>query len=216
MPRKSTPKPYHHGDLKNALVAAGLHILNEQGAGALNLREVARRAEVSHTAPYRHFPDKQALIAAIAEQGFEMLADEIRRSDASASAGAVEKLIAAGSTYVMFALDHPAHIKLMFSRDNVRAADSDLYRISKFGFEYMVRTIQTGQQKGELGMSDPVDGAKHLWSALHGLAMLAIERQLVMLNDLPEDQFRAGLQSEARALVRVVLAGSASPNLQKS
>src|SRR5258708_15858992 len=75
---RQNPKSYHHGDLRNALIQAGLELLSEGGAQELDLRKVARRAGVSHAAPYRHFADKQALIAAINEEGFHWLADRIQ------------------------------------------------------------------------------------------------------------------------------------------
>src|SRR5437016_14394769 len=71
-------KPYHHGDLRNALIQAGLELLSEGGAATLDLRKVARKAGVSHSAPYRHFTDKQALIAAINEEGYYRLAERIQ------------------------------------------------------------------------------------------------------------------------------------------
>src|SRR5258708_1624307 len=75
---RQKPKSYHHGDLRNALIQAGLELLAEGGAEALDLRKVARRAGVSHAAPYRHFADKQALIVAITEEGFHWLAERIQ------------------------------------------------------------------------------------------------------------------------------------------
>src|SRR6266700_5995996 len=75
---RKRPKTYHHGDLRNALIQAGLEMLSESGAAALDLRKVARKAGVSHAAPYRHFADKQALIAAINEEGFHRLAERIQ------------------------------------------------------------------------------------------------------------------------------------------
>src|SRR5438552_2670358 len=76
---RQRPKAYHHGDLRNALIQAGLELLAESGAAALDLRKVARKAGVSHAAPYRHFADKQALIAAINTEGYRRLAERIRQ-----------------------------------------------------------------------------------------------------------------------------------------
>jgi AcrR family transcriptional regulator len=184
MARKLAVKPYHHGDLQNALIAAGLQILATQGVSGLNLREVARVAGVSHTAPYRHFPDKQALITAIAFEGFELLAAAIRSSDIEAHATAVDRLVAAGGAYVRFAIDHPAHIKIMFSPDNMRATSPQLYAISKFGFEYLTVHIVRAQQAGEIGPSDAHECAKCLWSSMHGLAVLVNDGQL--MPDVPD------------------------------
>src|SRR5262245_23788463 len=104
---------YHHGDLRRALLDAALEILAEGGAAGLTLREVARRAGVTHAAPYRHFEDKAALLAAVAEEGFravyaEMLARSERVKDP------VERLYQIGAAYVLFAVTHPAHFRVMF------------------------------------------------------------------------------------------------------
>jgi len=102
-------KKYHHGDLKNALINAGIAILAEEGAGALSLRKVARRAGVSHAAPYAHFADKQTLIAAIAADGHRQIYDcltAVIKDDA----GDVQSLFLHDVwAYVQFGLDSPAH-----------------------------------------------------------------------------------------------------------
>jgi AcrR family transcriptional regulator len=206
MPAQPEPKPYHHGDLKNALIAAGLQLLAERGTAGLNLREVARIAGVSHAAPYRHFPDKQALIAAIAAEGFEMLAIAIRNLDERIFPTTVERLAAAGEVYVRFAIEHPAHIAIMFDRDNTRAEDPELYRVSKVGFEYLVTHIQIGQDRGELPQLEPIETAKCLWATLHGLAVLTIERQFV-LPDVPATAATESALMLARKYVRVILCG---------
>src|SRR5713101_10130495 len=100
---RQKPKPYHHGDLRNALIQAGLEMLSEGGAAALDLRKVAREAGVSHAAPYRHFADKQALIAAINEEGFRRLAERIQCALREVSDGAFEQLQAIARVYVQFA-----------------------------------------------------------------------------------------------------------------
>ncbi|MBX3505644.1 MAG: TetR/AcrR family transcriptional regulator [Parvibaculum sp.] len=106
-------KKYHHGDLKSALVAAGTRILEEDGVMALSLRGAARAAGVSQTAPYHHFADKEALLAAIAATGFEDLSAEMARRAAGVST-AQDRLSALGLGYVMFATANPGRFRLMF------------------------------------------------------------------------------------------------------
>jgi AcrR family transcriptional regulator len=205
MSTDSASKPYHHGDLKNALIAAGLQLLRERGVAGLNLREVARIAGVSHTAPYRHFPDKQALISAIAVEGFEMLAAVIRAVDAQHYPTTVDRLAATGEAYVRFAIEHPAHIAIMFNRENTRGDDPELSKLSKVGFEYLVTHIHIGQNNGELPPMEPMEVAKCLWATLHGLAVLTIEGPFV-LPEVPETD-RLGVLVLAAKYVRVILVG---------
>src|SRR5260370_9776352 len=100
---RQRPKPYHHGDLRNALIQAGLELLSEGGGTALDLRKVAHRAGVSHAAPYRHFADKQALIAAINEEGFHRLPERIQTALRSTCDNAFEHFRTAASPYRHFA-----------------------------------------------------------------------------------------------------------------
>ncbi|WP_299328373.1 TetR/AcrR family transcriptional regulator [Parasphingopyxis sp.] len=111
---RSKKQAYHHGDLRSALIATGLKLLETKAGGAIGLREVARETGVSATAVYRHFPDKDALMAALVDAGFEKLADaqeaaaaQHRKRDAS--------FRAIGQAYVHFALAHPALFRLMTS-----------------------------------------------------------------------------------------------------
>src|SRR3954469_24156481 len=114
---------YQHGDLRRALIQAGLKLLAEGGVAALSLRAAAQLAGVSHAAPYRHFRDKDALVAAIAEEGFKLLTRRMREEIANERAGAepgrhppgvVERLRAAGRGYVSFAVEHPAYFRTVF------------------------------------------------------------------------------------------------------
>src|SRR5579871_5249220 len=100
---RQKPKPYHHGDLRHALIQAGLEMLSEGGAAALDLRKVARKAGVSHAAPYRHFADKQALVAAINEEGFRQLAERVQSTLQAAPDDAFEQLQGVARAYVLFA-----------------------------------------------------------------------------------------------------------------
>src|SRR5260221_12784058 len=109
------PKAYHHGDLRNALIQAGLELLSEGGAQELDLRKVARRAGVSHAAPYRHFADKQALIAAINEEGFYWLTERIQATLRVVPAEPFEQLLGVALAYVRFAQEHPCFMSELFS-----------------------------------------------------------------------------------------------------
>jgi AcrR family transcriptional regulator len=106
-------RPYHHGDLRQALVRSALEILSESGVGGLSLRAAARRARVSAMAPYRHFADKEALLAAVAEYGFRELAAQLTAATATA-ADPRAGLAALGVAYVLFARDEPSLFKLIF------------------------------------------------------------------------------------------------------
>lgn len=97
---------YHHGELRPALLREAAKILEREGGQAISLRDLARRAGVSHMAPYRHFPDREALLAALAEEGFELLARELEGKPWREQAVA----------YVRFALAHPERFRLMFTR----------------------------------------------------------------------------------------------------
>ena len=106
---------YHHGDLKNALIKAGVEILADEGLGGLSLRKVAKQAGVSHAAPYSHFADKQALIAAISTEGFKQLYIQIESVIEAHQADPETLLIETAWAYVQFALNAPDRFKLMFS-----------------------------------------------------------------------------------------------------
>ena len=105
---------YHHGDLKNALIRAGIEILSKEGVQALSLRKVAKRAGVSHAAPYAHFADKQALIAAIAAEGYKKLYEKLSAAQDSQE-DPLARLIAVARAYVQSALDEPDHFTITFS-----------------------------------------------------------------------------------------------------
>ncbi len=179
--QERTPKqrPYHHGDLRNALIEAGLEVLLANGAAALNLREVARRAGVSHAAPYRHFADKQALIAAIARDGFVTLLERINGAiDTSADDPRVQ-LLAVGHAYVRFAVERPGHLRVMFGMSNAeREADAALAATAKLSFAPLVGIIKRGQDAGVVRPGDPVQLALVTWSAMHGLALLIVDNQI--------------------------------------
>jgi AcrR family transcriptional regulator len=178
---EATARGYHHGDLRNALIIAGRAILAEEGSAGLDLRKVARRAGVSHAAPYRHFPDKQALLVAIAEDGFQELYRQLAAAQSQAERAAIAQLGAIGRAYLAFALDRPAHMREMFSGLTLeRQAHPSLYAASKQSFGLLTATIAAGQASGEIRAGDPTELAITIWSLIHGVTMLLLERQIAM------------------------------------
>ncbi|MEP6299450.1 MAG: TetR/AcrR family transcriptional regulator, partial [Ilumatobacter sp.] len=109
----STPGPYHHGDLPHTLRAAAVDVIVDKGLGAFSLREVARRAGVSHAAPGYHFGDVRGLLTAVAIEGFETLYAETSTA-ASGVEDPVERLEAIGRGYVRVGVRHPGHCEVMF------------------------------------------------------------------------------------------------------
>ncbi|MET9865788.1 TetR/AcrR family transcriptional regulator, partial [Streptomyces sp. NPDC006386] len=113
----TTNRPYHHGDLRRAILTAALDAIAVDGPSGLSLRDLARRAGVSHAAPAHHFKDRAGLLTAIAAEGFGLLATALREA---------ADLKEAGVRYVRFAREHPAHFQVMFAPELLRAGDLDL------------------------------------------------------------------------------------------
>lgn len=168
-----TKANYHHGDLRNSLTQAGIKVLSEEGLDALSLRRVAREAEVSAAAPYRHFKDKQALLAAISESSF----CELRNRLISAREEKPGDLDHAGAAYLAFAQEHPQQYRLMFTY-NLMCIDGlsqDLKDSSADAFGALVETIQIGMDSGLIKSSDSTQLALAAWALVHGVAMLLID-----------------------------------------
>lgn len=172
-------KKYHHGDLKNALIEAGIEILASEGVGGLSLRKVAKQAGVSHAAPYAHFTDKQALIAAISTEGFKQLYLQIKAVKETYRTNPEALLIETAWTYVQFALNEPDRFKLMFSSVLEKEKDySDYVEISQNNFRQLVEIVEICQQAEVLqrGASDLI--ALRLWGTVHGFTSLLLEGQI--------------------------------------
>jgi AcrR family transcriptional regulator len=175
MPRKN----YHHGDLKNALVKAGIDIISRDGLGGLSLRKVARKAGVSPTAPYAHFADKQALIAAISTSGYHRLYDQLVETISIHEGYPQRRLVEAGWTYVQFALSDPERFKGMFSGIIEQEKDYPEFReMAQKNFGLLVGLVKGCQDAGLLtqGPADMI--AVRLWSTIHGFILLLLEGQI--------------------------------------
>ena len=164
----STSKPkkqaYHHGDLRAALLHSAGNILEKEGVEGLKLREVARQAGVSHTAPYRHFPERESLLAALAADGYAMLG-KAQREAASASG-----LRGMGEAYVRFALDHPQRFRLMFGGTVQISKHPALREIATRTFEGLSGAL-SARTPGAPGARDASLAA---WALVHGLAQLLL------------------------------------------
>lgn len=167
----STAKPkkraYHHGDLGAALVRAAGKILEKEGVEALRLREVARRAGVSHGAPYRHFSSRKSLLAALAAEGFATL------GRALLEAGAAGGLRARGEAYVRFALQNPQRFRLMFGGELRIAEHPGLREVATRVFDGLSGAF-TAQIAGQAGH----DASLAAWSLVHGLALLLLDEKI--------------------------------------
>ena len=182
MAARDAARPYHHGDLRRALMAATIELLAERGPSALSLREVARRAGVSHAAPTHHFGDKAGLLAAVAADGYRLLAAALR--DAHERTG---QFLEVGVAYVGFAVSHQAHFEVMFRPDLYRADDPDLAaaRAAAGALLYPPAAAASGTRGRRA-----TDAGVAAWSLVHGLATLWLN------GNLPAD---AGDDPEATA-----------------
>jgi len=162
---------YHHGDLKRALIEAGLAMLRHKGADGLGLRELAREVGVSPAAPYRHFADRKALLEAMGATGFR----DFVATMAQARDGVPEdeQLPAMAFAYVRFAIDRPALFKLMFSSELHPYRDAELKQQAAAAYA----TIAVAAARED--KLEPAEMAVTCWSFVHGLAMLVLDEQIL-------------------------------------
>jgi AcrR family transcriptional regulator len=175
--RMTAKRPYHHANLKQSLLDAAVDLLAEVGRQGFTLREVARRAGVSHNAPYRHFQDKDDLVAAVAAEGFDRLTASMNEAMAEGSAAA-DRLRLAGRGYVQFALSRPNHILAMFEAPLGDLSRPEYAASGLRAFQVLLDAISAVQAEGGLPEGDPHAFAIVAWAAVHGLAKLAIGRRL--------------------------------------
>jgi AcrR family transcriptional regulator len=181
-------KSYHHGDLQDALVTAGMRLLEQRSSEDLALREVAREVGVSATAVYRHFPDKNALLRAIATRGFALMG--AMQTAAIAESQGAAAFAAVGGAYVRFALRHPAVFRLMFSS----APPKDLFSMPLEDLSSPMRKLR--EYVSALTPATLSDEARKIisiraWALVHGLAVLALDR-VIEMDDALIDQVIGG------------------------
>ncbi len=165
------PRPYHHGRLREALLEAAVAEIEAVGPGRLSMREIARRAGVSHAAPAHHFGDKAGIFTAIATEGYHLLREATGRVAVGDDA-----LLQGGLEYVRFALTHRAHFEVMFRPDLYQADDPDLVAARDASFEVMFRAVEAALDQGD--PEDILATAVAAWSQTHGFAVLWINGNL--------------------------------------
>lgn len=175
----SSQRAYHHGDLRRAVLAAALDVIGTDGPAALSLRDLARRAGVSHAAPAHHFKDRAGLLTAIAAEGFGLLA---------AALAEAADLRDAGVRYVRFAMDHPAHFQVMFQPGLHRPDDPALLAARTRAGDRLREAVADAVDTG-----DPRLAGIAAWSLAHGFATLLLTRNLTdpVGDRAPEDVFRS-------------------------
>ena len=190
MKKDVASKPYHHGDLRNALVEAARAILEEEGLSGLSLRAVARRAGVSHAAPYRHFSNHETLLAELVGEGFAELRKDLAAAGAAPGLEA-DRITSMGGAYMRFVVRRPALARLMFGS---QLANRNSFPELSEAADAIAIEIGDALNDSALGLA--------VWAAVHGLAMLALE------NVIDLGQRRAGLSvlpSRAEILLRSLL-----------
>ncbi len=178
-----TAKTYHHGDLRAALVEAGLKLVATREAGELSLREVAAAVGVSATAVYRHFADKNALMSALAAEGFAKMA-AAQHAASDGAGGGIAGFNATGRAYVRFALENPALFRLMFANPAPRTAlggaldvDGARERPAQDTPDAMSFLLANAAALASPGAPTQVI-ALQAWSLAHGLSLLMLDGQV--------------------------------------
>jgi AcrR family transcriptional regulator len=191
------------GELRARILRASIELIEEEGLARLSMREVARRAGVTHQAPYHHFADREAILGEIAEQGFRMLSACMNEVDRTLPSGTpelqVDRLIALGQTYVEFACKHTAHFRIMFRPELVdleRCPGARAEGDNAFGT--LQRIVHEAVHAGVPAQPSEEALVAFLWSAGHGLACLLLDGPLAM--KMPDTARAAQIETVLDAL----------------
>jgi AcrR family transcriptional regulator len=209
MPRRPR-KGYHHGDLRRALLDATLRLAAEKSPAGVSLRESAREAGVSPAAPYRHFQDKQNMLAAAAEEGFGIFLERVRQSARQATSPA-EQIVAWVGIYVQFAAEYPAHFRLMWGQGSpAKSTTDELQAVAGETFQTFHRIVTDLVAPWKLKLPEVRAVTLEIWSIAHGAATLALDGQTRFLG-IPIER----VHQNARAAVRSYLAGLRQGKLEQ-
>jgi AcrR family transcriptional regulator len=207
VPDTETRATYHHGSLREELITASVALIGAEGIGAVSLRRVAREAGVSPGAPYHHFVDRPALLAAIAQRGHELLEHELRQARQAAPT-AVRALGALVETYVGFARDHPAYLQLMLRPELSQSPKHpEVPNAGEAAIAILTETVLDCQREGTAPAGDPEALVAMVWALAIGIVTLwldgPLEGRCVSLGTTPE-----GLTAQITALLQAMLTKS--------
>jgi AcrR family transcriptional regulator len=175
---RKVEKPYHHGDLRRALLETALEMLDESDGWQFTLRELARRAGVSHTASYKHFEDKGALLSELALLGFERLRAALLAARPSPPGKMRDEFLEMSRAYLQFGAAQPNLYQLMFSADARVSQNGELEVRAAAALDVLKELIARGQRTGWLRKRAPRAQAAATWAQLHGLVLLTIDGRL--------------------------------------
>ncbi|MCC5815219.1 MAG: TetR/AcrR family transcriptional regulator [Leptospira sp.] len=192
---KKSKSAYHHGDLKQAMIHTAIQILEKEGMAGISIRNISKKVGVSHMAAYSHFSGKEELIAHIALEGFEEL---VRLGKYSLGLkNCKDAFLKFGEGYIDFGLDHPTHMKLMFSLNEEAYFKFEwLVTTAKESFDNLVECVIKCQKDKQFKKGDPREMAQSAWAMVHGLTLLGIDGQFC-----PED----GDYSQTRIITKKLL-----------
>jgi AcrR family transcriptional regulator len=185
---------YHHGNLRQALIDGAKTLIAERGPDGFTLRELARRVGVSHNASYRHFADKEALLAAVAEEGFLGLGTSFSAS-LDPNASPAEAIAAAGRAYVLWAVEHPSSFRVMFRMTDAGERYPSLQVAGMAAFQVLLDLVTDAQAHGAIGPGEPRLLALTAWSTVHGLARLIVDGA-IPLEEMPDPETSARMVTE--------------------
>jgi AcrR family transcriptional regulator len=198
-------RPYHHGNLRRALLDEALAIIRAEGVDGLTLREIGARLGVSRTALYRHFADKRALLAAVATEGFRTLRQQLVAAWEEGGRGRAA-FDAMGAAYVRFAVAHPSHYRVMFGGFLEPGKHEPELAVEAAGaFQALVDALAALQRDAVVRRDDTLKMARFIWAVVHGVAMLGIDGQLPARGGVEE------LMAYALERLRTGIAAGADP-----
>jgi AcrR family transcriptional regulator len=171
-----TKRPYHHGDLRTALMTAALSLIDEHGVKGLALSDAAHLAGVSVAAPYRHFKDKEALLAEIAAEGFTIFRDALAHASQSHPEDKVKRLVEMGVAYVDFALHHRSHFRVMWESGIIQANHAEMQQTAQQAYRLLEEAANALHPRAHLSRQQAL--VRAAWSLVHGYAMLTLAGEL--------------------------------------
>lgn len=181
-------KPYHHGNLRRALIESAVALIAQLGPESFTLREVARDAGVTHNAPYRHFVSKEELLATIATQGYQELFRVLKKA-ADQRRDALDGIKMAGTAYVKFALKVPAIYSVMFDRNYAVGIYPDLDKAITATHSILIELVDACRTEGLMTRGSVRENAYLCWSIVHGIAKLSVSERMNFTSKAEQKRF---------------------------